>query len=106
MAQVTEAFVQQMLVHAARGEHAPLTRWEEEQLARAWLCLNDARKLAAQQAEDDGLWFDAVHVTEDYLQRALRTLAAVVEGSNGEGGARAGLPEKRPAPKARPRPWC
>jgi hypothetical protein len=82
MAQVTEDFARQMLVHAARGEHAPLTRWEEEQLARAWLCLNDARKLAAQQAEDDGLWFDAVHVTEDYLQRALRTLTAVVEGSN------------------------
>jgi hypothetical protein len=82
MAQVTEDFARQMLVHAARGEHAPLTRWEEEQLARAWLCLNDARKLAAQQAEDDGLWFDAAYVTENYLQRALRTLAAVIEGSN------------------------
>ena len=82
MAQVTEDFARQMLVHVERGEHAPLTRWEEEQLARAWLCLNDARKLVAQQAEDDGLWFDAVHVTEDYLQRALRSLAAVVEGHN------------------------
>lgn len=81
MAQVTEDFARQMLVHAARGEHAPLTQCEEEQLARAWLCLNDARKLAAQQAEDIGLWFDAMHVTEDYLQRALRTLTAVVEGA-------------------------
>lgn len=37
MGQITIAFAEQMLVHAERGEHAPLTVHEEEQLARRWL---------------------------------------------------------------------
>lgn len=44
MAQVTEAFARQMLVHYERGEHAPLTTGEERQLAYAWLALQEARR--------------------------------------------------------------
>ena len=43
MAQVTRDFALQMLAHADRGEHAPLTIHEEEQLARAWLKLDELR---------------------------------------------------------------
>lgn len=34
------------------------------------------------QAEDDGLWFEAVYVTEGALQQALRHLHAVIEGTD------------------------
>lgn len=37
-------------------------------------------KLASKQAEDSGLWFDAVHITESYLQEALRKLHRLIEG--------------------------
>ncbi len=39
-----------------------------------------ARKIAAEQAEDEGLWFEATTATEAYLQHALRTLTRAVEG--------------------------
>jgi hypothetical protein len=39
-----------------------------------------ARAIAAEQAEDKGLWFIATTVTEAHLQAALRRLAAAVEG--------------------------
>ncbi len=38
-----------------------------------------AYKLVLEQAEDEGLWFKAQYITEDYLQRALRALHAAVE---------------------------
>jgi len=44
VSQITKAFCEQMLVHASRKEHAPLTIWEEEQLARAWLALTELDK--------------------------------------------------------------
>jgi hypothetical protein len=34
------------------------------------------------QANDDGLWFIPVTITEDYLQRALRRLHAAIEGKS------------------------
>lgn len=37
-----------------------------------------------EQANDDGLWFIPVTITEDYLQRALRRLHEVVEGKTSE----------------------
>ena len=37
MGQITEDFARQMLTHCERKEHPPLTVWEAEQLARAWL---------------------------------------------------------------------
>ena len=37
------------------------------------------RKVVAEQAEDDGIWFSPETATEDYLQRALRRLHAVIE---------------------------
>lgn len=46
--------------------------------------LNAAAALAAKQAEDDGLWFEATIVTEAYLQNALRELAAAIETPNPE----------------------
>ena len=55
--------------------------------------LNAATALAAKQAEDDGLWFEAETVTEAHLQNALRELAAAIEppnaGSNGPSGVAA-----------------
>tara|TARA_R100000306_G_scaffold62433_1_gene70102 strand:- start:1238 stop:1381 length:144 start_codon:yes stop_codon:yes gene_type:complete len=38
-----------------------------------------AYDLVQKQAEDAGLWFEPVYVTEDYLQRALRELHSAVE---------------------------
>lgn len=40
---------------------------------------NAARKLAAEQAEDEGLWFEAKTTPEAYLQQALGALALAVE---------------------------
>lgn len=39
-----------------------------------------ARTITDEQAEDEGLWFDAQTAPEAYLQRALRRLHAAVEG--------------------------
>jgi hypothetical protein len=39
-----------------------------------------AQAIAAEQAEDAGLWFVATTVTEAHLQAALRRLTAAVEG--------------------------
>ncbi len=39
-----------------------------------------ARAIAAEQAEDTGLWFVATTVSEAHLQAALRRLTAAVEG--------------------------
>jgi len=38
------------------------------------------RILVNQQAEDEGLWFDAKLAPEAYLQQALRKLHTVIEG--------------------------
>ena len=37
MGQITEDFAHQMLRHTGHGQHPPLTVWEAEQLAHAWL---------------------------------------------------------------------
>ncbi len=50
---------------------------------RAASTLRAARRLSAKQAEDDGLWFEAMTVTEAYLQNALRELAAAIEDDSG-----------------------
>jgi hypothetical protein len=42
--------------------------------------LRRLRALVAEQAEDAGLWFVAEHVTEAYLQGALRDLHRAIEG--------------------------
>ena len=41
-----------------------------------------AEALAAKQAEDEGLWFEAMTAPEAYLQNALRDLAAAIETPN------------------------
>ena len=40
--------------------------------------LDEIRDLVRKQAEDEGLWFQPVIATEDYLQRALRDLHALI----------------------------
>jgi hypothetical protein len=40
----------------------------------------DPKAVAAQQADDDALWFQAATAPEDYVQHALRHLTAAVEG--------------------------
>ena len=37
-------------------------------------------RVAANQAEDDGLWFVAQTASEAYLQQALRHIHALIEG--------------------------
>ena len=37
------------------------------------------RSVVDAQAEDDGLWFEAEHATEAYLQGALRCLHHLIE---------------------------
>lgn len=51
----------------------------ERELAAANAKIEKAKKLVASQAEDEGLWFVSVYITEAYLQSALRALAAVIE---------------------------
>jgi hypothetical protein len=41
--------------------------------------LDAIRALVNEQAEDFGLWFDAVYAIEAYLQQELRRLHAVIE---------------------------
>lgn len=50
---------------------------------RSAFILRAARELSAKQAEDEGLWFESMTVTEAYLQRALRELAAAIEDDSG-----------------------
>lgn len=38
-----------------------------------------ANKVVSEQAEDDGLWFEAQYALEAYLQNALRRLHAIIE---------------------------
>jgi hypothetical protein len=41
--------------------------------------LFDIREVVSRQAEDEGLWFKPQLITEDYLQKALRKLHAVID---------------------------
>ncbi len=45
---------------------------------------DDLQKLVDEQAEDDGLWFDAETAPEAYLQAKLRELHAAIERRKGE----------------------
>ena len=45
-------------------------------------CLAVARAICERQAKDDALWIDAATAPEAYLQRALRSLTAAVEGNS------------------------
>ena len=40
------------------------------------------KDLLAEQANDEGLWFEAETAAEAYLQRALRRLHAAIEGKS------------------------
>jgi len=42
--------------------------------------VDDLKRIVAEQAEDDGLWFIARTAPEAYLQQALRRLHAAIEG--------------------------
>jgi len=48
---------------------------------RAEAELAKLRQMVAQQAEDEGLWFNAATAPEAYLQQELRRLHAAVEGT-------------------------
>jgi hypothetical protein len=41
--------------------------------------LSKLQRIVDQQAQDDGLWFYAVHISEAYLQIALRDLHDAIE---------------------------
>lgn len=56
------------------------------------------RAVVDEQANDEGLWFVPVTITEDYLQKALRRLHEVIEGKSSEECAAEvlkGAPEER-----------
>lgn len=58
---------------------------EESQIAKKLIAASRsamavARMIVGEQAEDEGLWFDAQTTPEAYLQQALRRLHAAVEG--------------------------
>ena len=57
------------------------SRLEEQQKIND--ALQECMKLVEKQAEDEGLWFVAEHITEDYLQVALRELHKAVEDAWG-----------------------
>ena len=50
-----------------------------KELVRVKEILGAARELAARQAEDEGLWFIAITISEHGLQKALRELTAIIE---------------------------
>ena len=51
-----------------------------DEIERLRTRLTEALSLVSAQAEDDGLWFEAVTASEAYLQQELRRLHAVIEG--------------------------
>ncbi len=53
--------------------------------------LAEARNVVEEQARDERLWFQPVHITEDTLQKALRRLHAAIEGISPDDAARAFL---------------
>ena len=83
MGQITEDFAHQMLRHTGHGRHPPLTVWEAEQLARAWLERERMRRALHEIAEE---WAGAecgepVHAQEAYaIGLANRMYALAVEG--------------------------
>lgn len=72
------------------GVSPALSADESAAALQAWLTAQQAeiakaraaRQLVNAQAEDEGLWFVAQTAPEAYLQAALRTLHAVIEGSH------------------------
>ena len=52
----------------------------KKQASKSLLETKSARAIAAEQAEDTGLWFVAETATEAHLQAALRRLTEAVEG--------------------------
>lgn len=66
-------------------QKAEIERLRRE-LAALELQLFTIRRFTELQAEDEGLWFIAETITEDYLQRAIRELHAAIEGDVLRGG--------------------
>jgi hypothetical protein len=60
--------------------------------------MNEAKVLAVveEQANDEGLWFIPVTITEDILQRALRRLHEAIEGGHDESLRSLRVPDRRP----------
>ena len=53
----------------------------KRQASKSLLEPQSAKDVAAEQAEDEGLWFASITASEAYLQAALRRLSAAVEGT-------------------------
>ena len=66
------------------GDVPPETVYSPEQLtlmaaAEAWSRMAPVLDLVDEQAEDEGLWFNAITASEAYLQQELRRLHAAME---------------------------
>ncbi len=44
--------------------------------------LNLITKAVVSQAQDEGIWFDAQYITEQYLQESIRDLHSVIENGD------------------------
>ena len=54
--------------------------WKMQESKTTKGVIENAMQVVADQAQDESLWFEAHHITEAILQKALRRLAAAVEG--------------------------
>jgi hypothetical protein len=52
---------------------------KDEKILELTQHLAKIQKVVDAQAEDDGLWFCAIHASEGYLQQELRRLHRVIE---------------------------
>jgi crotonobetainyl-CoA:carnitine CoA-transferase CaiB-like acyl-CoA transferase len=64
--------------------HTAASPWRDDEIPELVRKLREeaastVRAIVLEQAEDEGLWFDAQTAPEAYLQHALRTLHAAVE---------------------------
>lgn len=65
--------------------YAILDECEKENKQRKTLSLARIQKCVDEQAEDDGLWFQAETASEAYLQQELRKLHWAIEAETGSG---------------------
>lgn len=67
MSQVTEDFARQMLKYTRARKHAPLTIWEEQQLACAFLRLQKVVRAVGDAAQAAGIFVPTPehHLTSD-----------------------------------------
>lgn len=80
LAQILEDAAPSVYGYALRDDMAAAAA-EIRRLSARCAALEQAQALVNTQAEDEGLWFVAVTISEGYLQQELRRLHAAIEGA-------------------------